>query len=108
MLFPENVRVKENGIEIFPPHQFAIDMSERRDHTKNLSGNVRIELFAKSFILKVHNILATHNSKHRGLFSVSWYLNLVVKPGAVLDTVNSQAAFGSASTNFGGVVCIKP
>jgi hypothetical protein len=33
-------------------------------------------------------------------FSATWYLKLVVKPGAVLDTTNSQAAFGSASTNF--------
>jgi hypothetical protein len=33
-------------------------------------------------------------------FSVTWYLKLVVKPGAVLDTTNSQAAFGSPSTNF--------
>jgi len=33
-------------------------------------------------------------------FPVSWYLKLVVSPGAVLDTTNSQANFGSASTNF--------
>jgi hypothetical protein len=33
-------------------------------------------------------------------FPVTWYLKLVVKPGAVLDATNSQAAFGSASTNF--------
>jgi hypothetical protein len=33
-------------------------------------------------------------------FPVTWYLKLVVNPGAVLDTTNSQAAFGSASTNF--------
>jgi hypothetical protein len=33
-------------------------------------------------------------------FPVTWYLKLVVNPGAVLDTTNSKADFGSASTNF--------
>lgn len=33
-------------------------------------------------------------------YSQNWYFKLVVKPGKVLDTVNSKAALGSASTNF--------
>jgi hypothetical protein len=38
----------------------AEGMSERRDHSKNLSGKVRIQLFAKSFILQVYDVLARH------------------------------------------------
>ena len=30
----------------------------------------------------------------------NWYLKLVVKPGGTLDTTNTQAGTGSASTNF--------
>lgn len=33
-------------------------------------------------------------------YSQNWYLKLVIKPGKILDTANSKAAFGSASTNF--------
>lgn len=32
--------------------------------------------------------------------SVNWFLKLVVLPGGVLDTTNTQVGFGSASTNF--------
>jgi hypothetical protein len=32
--------------------------------------------------------------------STNWYVKLVVKSGGVLDTTNSQANTGSASTNF--------
>jgi hypothetical protein len=39
------------------------DMSERRDHSKNLSGKVRIELFAASFILQMYTVLARHSPK---------------------------------------------
>jgi hypothetical protein len=39
------------------------EMSERRDHSKNLSGKVRIELFAKSFILRVYDVLARHTRR---------------------------------------------
>jgi len=39
----------------------AEEISERRDHSKNLRGKVRIELFAKSFILLVYEVLARHN-----------------------------------------------
>jgi hypothetical protein len=38
----------------------AEEMSERRDRSKNLSGKVRIELCAKSFILQVYDVLARH------------------------------------------------
>ena len=36
----------------------AEEMPERHDHGKNLIGTVRIELFAKSFILQVYDVLA--------------------------------------------------
>jgi hypothetical protein len=36
----------------------AEEMSERRDHSKKLSGIIRIQLFAKSFILQVYEVLA--------------------------------------------------
>ena len=36
------------------------EMSERRDHSQNLIGKVRIELCAKSFILQVYDVLARH------------------------------------------------
>jgi hypothetical protein len=40
----------------------AEEMSERRDHSKNFTGTVGIQLFAKSFILQVYDVLATHRS----------------------------------------------
>jgi hypothetical protein len=36
------------------------EMSERHDHSRNYIGKVRIELFAKSFILQVYDVLARH------------------------------------------------
>jgi hypothetical protein len=39
----------------------AEKMPERHDHGKNFIGIVRIELFAKSFILRVYNVLARHS-----------------------------------------------
>jgi hypothetical protein len=62
--------------------QPAEEMSERRDHSRDHIGKVRIELCAKSFILQVYDLLA----KHRGgllpslLFSasaMSWRFGLV-------------------------------
>jgi hypothetical protein len=41
--------------------QPAEEMSGRYDHGKNFSAKVRIELFAKSFILQVYDVLARHN-----------------------------------------------
>jgi hypothetical protein len=41
----------------------AEEMSERRDHSKNPIGKVRIELFAKSFILQVYDVLARYRAK---------------------------------------------
>ena len=38
----------------------AEEMSERHDHSKNLIGTIRIQLFAKSFILQVYDVLARH------------------------------------------------
>jgi hypothetical protein len=37
------------------------EMPERQDHGKNLIGTIRIQLFAKSFILKAYDVLARHN-----------------------------------------------
>ena len=41
--------------------QPAEEMSERHNHGKNCSGKIRIQLFAKSFILQVYDVLAKHN-----------------------------------------------
>jgi hypothetical protein len=38
------------------------EMSERYDHGKNFSGKIRIQLFAKSFILQVYDVLARHSA----------------------------------------------
>jgi hypothetical protein len=38
------------------------EMPERHDHGKNLVGTVRIELFAKSYILRVYDVLARHRT----------------------------------------------
>ena len=38
----------------------AEETSERREHSRNHIGKVRIELCAKSFILQVHEVLARH------------------------------------------------
>jgi hypothetical protein len=39
------------------------EMSERHDHGKNLIGKARIQLFAKSFILQVYDVLAKHSQR---------------------------------------------
>ena len=39
----------------------AEEMSERHDHGKNFSGQIRIQPFAKSFILQVYDVLARHS-----------------------------------------------
>jgi hypothetical protein len=41
-------------------HHPAEEVSERRDHSQNLIGQVRFQLFAKSFILQVYDVLARH------------------------------------------------
>src|SRR4029077_1595331 len=41
--------------------QPAEEMSERRDHSRNHIGKIRIQLFAKSFILQVY-VLARHRN----------------------------------------------
>jgi len=43
--------------------QPAEEMSERHDHDKNLSGKIRIQPFAKSFIQQVYDVLARHTGK---------------------------------------------
>src|SRR5215471_12215358 len=40
--------------------QPAEEMSERRDHSRNHIGKVRIELCAKSLTLQVYDVLARH------------------------------------------------
>ena len=51
--------------EVFPGTKSADhpaeEMPERHDHGKNVIGIVRIELFAKSFILWVYDVLARHS-----------------------------------------------
>jgi len=37
------------------------EMPERYDHGKNLTGTIRIELCAKSYILRGYDVLARHN-----------------------------------------------
>jgi len=37
------------------------EMPERHDHGKNLTGTVRIEFFAKSYILRVYEVSARHS-----------------------------------------------
>jgi hypothetical protein len=36
------------------------EMSEEHDHEENVIRKLRIELFAKSFILRVYDVLARH------------------------------------------------
>src|SRR5437773_3145918 len=45
--------------------QPAEEMSERRDHSKNLTGTVQIQRCAKSFILQVYDVLARHSASSR-------------------------------------------
>ena len=42
--------------------QPAEEMSERRDHSKNLTGTVQIQRCAKSFILQVYDVSARHGA----------------------------------------------
>ena len=41
------------------------EMPERQEHGKNLIGTVRIELFAKSYILRAYDVLARHRATVR-------------------------------------------
>jgi hypothetical protein len=43
----------------------AEEMSERRDHGKNLTGTLRIRRCAKSIILQVYDVLARHTLERR-------------------------------------------
>jgi hypothetical protein len=56
-VFEDEVRPATEGTD-----QPAEEMSERRDHSQNLIGKVRIKLCAKSFILQVYDVLAGHNT----------------------------------------------
>ena len=51
------------------------EMPERHDHGKNLTGPVRIELFAKSYILRVYDVLARYRfwRNHRLPNAISCY-----------------------------------
>jgi hypothetical protein len=51
--------------------QPAEEMSERYDHGKNSIGKIRIQLFAKSFILQVYDVLPRHNHIKRISFSLA-------------------------------------
>lgn len=44
----------------FIPNSLLI-LARHSDHSESVSGKVRIELFAKSFILLVYEVLARHN-----------------------------------------------
>ena len=46
------------------------EMSERHDHGKKFTGKIRIQLFAKSFILQVYDVLARHSRKVSGAWKV--------------------------------------
>jgi hypothetical protein len=50
--------------------QPAEEMSERRDHSRNHIGKVRIELCAKSFILQVYDVLARHNPIRNDMYQI--------------------------------------
>ena len=43
------------------------EVPERHDHGKNLIGKVRLELCAKSFILRVYDVLARHRLSAGGV-----------------------------------------
>ena len=45
----------------YPPEE----MPERHDHGTNIIGTIRIQLFAKSFILQMYDVLARHTSRER-------------------------------------------
>jgi hypothetical protein len=47
--------------ELLAGTKSADDMQERHDHGKNLIGTVRIQLCAKSFILRAYDVLTRHN-----------------------------------------------
>jgi len=55
--------------EVLPRTQSADhppkEMPERHNHGMYLIGRVRIELFDKSYTLRVHDVLARHNHRHR-------------------------------------------
>jgi hypothetical protein len=54
------------------------EMPKRQDHGKNLIGKVRIEPCAKSFILWVYDVLASHNPMFRILHSLACSLGSIV------------------------------
>jgi hypothetical protein len=53
----------------------AKEMPEPHDHGKNLIGTVRIEILAKSFILRVCDVLARHSRCSEVGFLQPWVLH---------------------------------
>ena len=41
------------------------EMPERHNHSKNIIGTIRIQFCAKSFILRMYDVLARHNVKKK-------------------------------------------
>ena len=80
-----------------PAGQKAIFWIDAPGHTYQLpsAGPVDSMTQVQNFTSTVCSTANTSNC-----FNVNWYFKLVVKPGAVLDTTNSAAGLGSASTNF--------
>jgi hypothetical protein len=101
--FDDNLNVPEpydnpsSGFVQQPAGQTAIFWIDAPGHSYNYGVNEPVDSMTQvqNFTSRVCSTVIT-----TACFPVTWYLKLVVKPGAVLDTANSQATFGSASTNF--------
>ena len=74
--------------------QSAEEMSERHDHGKNFSGKIRIQPFAKSFILQVYDVLARHSPK-KFLISPNFHLVVVSAGSRGFAMVIGRAPAGS-------------
>ena len=77
--------------------QPAEEMSERHDRGKNFSGKIRMQLFAKSFILQVYDVLAAQPSNIAGISGFS--INSRVARIACSRSLDSTA------TRHGNICC---
>ena len=72
-------------------------MAERHNHGKNLIGTVRIELLAKSCVLRVHDVLA--DTTRTSQFSL-WFAHLPILTVQCLWSLISKGVRGRCIAMF--------
>jgi hypothetical protein len=85
-------------------YQPTEEMPERHDHSRNYIGKVRSELCAKSFILKVYDVLARHNLNSTDSAVDSLIQGNLVNPAVLHVAISAKLAIAKFSLLSCGVV----